>query len=50
MAAWIRRRRRRLLASVTFCESCGSVCDRACRARQLRDAHRDRALAMGVPR
>lgn len=34
--------------AVTVCETCGSACDQACRARQLRDAQRDRAMSMVV--
>ena len=32
---------------VEFCDRCGSVCDQTCRANQLREQARLRALTLG---
>jgi hypothetical protein len=47
MLGWMRVRRQRRLAVVTFCDGCGQVCDRACRAA-MRRSQGDRALMMAV--
>lgn len=41
---------RRRLETVGLCESCGQVCDAACRAKARRDAVREQALSAGLLR
>jgi hypothetical protein len=40
----LRRRRASNLAGITFCEACGNVCDRRCRADTIRERARTEAL------
>jgi hypothetical protein len=40
MSGYFKRRAARRLATVEFCESCGSVCDARCRAERQRELHR----------
>jgi hypothetical protein len=46
----LRGRIERRLSAVSFCDSCASACDGRCRARSLRQAQRDRALAATLRR
>ncbi len=40
MSGYFKRRAARRLATVEFCESCGSVCHARCRAERQRELHR----------
>jgi hypothetical protein len=46
----LRKRRTRRAAAVQFCDSCGSVCDAACRSEAAREAPRQQALVYGMLR
>lgn len=41
---------RRRLETVAFCDSCGRVCDAACRSKAQRDTVREQVLSAGLLR
>ena len=39
-----KKKTRKTISGVEFCDACGTVCDAGCRADRLRDQARDAAL------